>query len=210
MTDQPPPAPPVGDAHAPPPDRAFDEGGRPTKLTDERMKALVADIELGMPLDIACETNGICLRTFYYWLEKGRADDEAGLDTPHSRFLHTSKRARGLLVRKHLLRVDAASDLPAGEKDWRASLELLGRILPKHFAKRTAVEVTGKDGGPVESKVTDTRAERFAQIAATVGPDASLFLAEMKRWPGSVEEVEAWRSRRAQATAATSPPPEKP
>ncbi len=62
--------------------------GRPTKIVPERVNEICLALSNGLTRKRAAEINGIGRRTFYDWMERGLADQQAGLDTAFSHFAH--------------------------------------------------------------------------------------------------------------------------
>jgi len=123
--------------------------------TPEQRKAYIRAISLGMTRTIAAKAAGVHRGTPYDWIEK---DPE---------FEAEVERARGQFLERHFGVVTKA----AAEGEWRASVWLLSISEPECGKQR--VELTGKDGGPVQ---VDARAAVID--AARELADAALGLAE--------------------------------
>lgn len=61
-----------------------------------------------------------------------------------------------------------------GERNWQAWAWLLERTQPEDFRQRTATEVTGANGGPVEIAEVPTSAERAAELARILNSAGAL------------------------------------
>ena len=61
--------------------------GRPSLLTDQVAKPLVAALELGLTRRESATLAGISARSLGSWVQRGKADEEAGLDTAYTDFL---------------------------------------------------------------------------------------------------------------------------
>lgn len=115
---------------------------RPTKYTPETIKRLTEALAQGLPRRWACAAANISDQTLYDWLDAEKAGDETFLG-----LLATVKEAEERSVAAHLLNIKRHS-----LKSWTASAWLLERIHPEQFA-RQRLEVTGKDGGPIQHAV---------------------------------------------------------
>lgn len=132
--------------------------GRPTKLTPELIEKVASIVRVGNYLDTAARFCGIDKVSFYDWMKRGHTQ-KRGI---YRDFLNALEEARAAAdVRDHAIIAKAS------EKDWRASVEHMRLRNPSRYA-RTAVELGGKDGGPVEVSATVKTGllEMFAKLAA--------------------------------------------
>lgn len=114
------------------------EGGRPTLLSREVAYLLTLATYGGAPVKIAAEFAGVADRTVYDWMQKGRDDEEQGLETPFCSLRAALTRARARQ------RLDALSAWRAGFRtDWRAAAHYLAATEPQEFAPTKRVEMTG-------------------------------------------------------------------
>jgi hypothetical protein len=188
-------------------------GGRPTKLTDAITDQVAAHLRTGHYLEATAALVGVSKQTIYTWCKAGaRARDKAGrlnateqravkfldaVETAQAEALdrdllrHAAVARGGLEVRSVIERTDAQGNLVervtkvetlapnARALEWR-----MERRHPEQFGRRGVLEVTGKDGGPLELTTVE-RAERLAE-------DAALFLAgaaeQAKALPASTSE----------------------
>ena len=111
-------------------------GGRPSKRTPEIRDRLLSAIGKGLTYDLACAASGLCYDTFNEWR---KADAE---------FSEAVKRAEGAGAEQLLDTIRAAS-----AENWTAAAWILERRYP-HLYGRRVQEIHGRDGGPVEFKVT--------------------------------------------------------
>lgn len=142
--------------------------GRPSKLTEKTKTALLNAIKAGLTYDLACGAAGISFKTFRNWQEKG----EEGKSGEYVQFLQDLKEAEGQGSQRLITLINRS----ANEGQWAAAAWILERRYPENFARRPAqaVEVSGKNGGPIEQKVehTDNRerdeaySDLFSQIEA--------------------------------------------
>ena len=153
-------------------DRAISMG-RPTLCTPEQMERLCALLREGNTRECAAKLSGIQPRTFYQWMQKGRAGQE-----PYAQFAHGVKDAEGQAEAWHIanLKVHAANT-------WQVSCWWLERRRPEKYGKRDiSLEIT-------------KRAEREAQRAQI----AEIPLEELE---AMVVAEKARRAREAAAKAS--------
>lgn len=118
--------------------------GRPTECTPELTQKFAVALGKGMPRDLACDLLRIHRATFYDWMAKG-AD---GVH-PYADFADAIKEAEGQLVSDCL---DAIVEAGSGDNaQWQARAWLLERRHTAMFG-RSRVEVSGPDGGPVQTQ----------------------------------------------------------
>jgi hypothetical protein len=116
---------------------------RPTKLTAAVRDRLVAAIRAGNYAEAACLSAGISTSTYYRWLERGQLEP-AGI---YRELCEAVRQAEGeaevfavALIRRAM-----------NDGDWRAAITFLERRYPSRWRRRTSTELTGKDGGPIET-----------------------------------------------------------
>ena len=117
--------------------------GRPHMLTPELQAVIVAELEQGAPISMACDAAMISEGTYHRWRQEGQALGSG----PLHEFWEATTRARSKgrqalfgTVRK------AAVDDP------KCAMWLLERGHREHFARRT--EVTGPEGTPIPVQTT--------------------------------------------------------
>lgn len=123
--------------------------------TPEQRAAYLRAIALGMTRTMAAKAAGVHRGTPYDWLEKD-PEFASAADKAHAQFL---ERHFGVITKA------------AADGEWRASVWLLSINEPECGKQR--VEVTGKDGGPVQ---VDARATLLD--AARAMTDAELGLTD--------------------------------
>jgi hypothetical protein len=112
--------------------------GQPTKLNEQTTTAILNNLASGVGIEKAAAYAGIGARTVCEWVERGRADQEAGNDTGFSRFSQDVTRTRAQVQIQLAAQVRAqASD------DWRAAAWMLERLAPGEFGQHQVVEHTG-------------------------------------------------------------------
>lgn len=108
--------------------------------------AFVASIEKGHSDTSAAGGVGVHPSTIRDWKAQGRADLEAGLDTPLAAFVADCARANHARIDRHLAIVENS----ATEGDAQSSRWLLAAWDREHFGTASKVELTGANGGPVK------------------------------------------------------------
>jgi hypothetical protein len=133
---------------------------RPSKYTPERVERFLQAVKLGSTYRLAAAYAGISHETYATWLDT------------KPEFFAAVKEAEGAAVVGWLAKIEKA----ANEGNWQAAAWKLERRLPEDFGRkdRQSVELTGKDGGPVEVTSTGTLADRVAELAARYGSEGVL------------------------------------
>ena len=134
--------------------------GRPTDLTPELGNQICDYIARGVPKQQAAALAGIDETTLYDWINKGTGDEAKEC---YAVFAQSVKLAESRFVLLTIDRVEGETD----PKMWAKWMTLGERLQPGVFAKVDRVQLTGKDGGPVESVsgimgVSDAEIERLA------------------------------------------------
>jgi len=118
---------------------------RPSKLSEAVQDRIVSAIRAGNYAEIAARSAGIAPSTYYRWLERGERDEEG----PYAGFVAAVRLAEAEAeVHAVAIMRRAMTD------DWRAALSYLERRHPGRWRRRTSTELTGRDGGPIESTHT--------------------------------------------------------
>ena len=110
-------------------------GGRPPKLTDALVVEVLEYVRKGNYYETAAAAAGLSRKTLVNWLRRGKREG-AG---PYWEFLLAMRQAAGQAE---------ASDVSKTDPQWR-----LPRRWPKRWAERARLEVTGKDGKPIQHNV---------------------------------------------------------
>lgn len=139
--------------------------GRPTKRTPERRVAILNALRIGNTRRAAASFAEIDHATFYRWLD----EDATFRDSVEKAEADAEARFLGQIAK-------AASD-----GTWTAAAWWLERRRPDDYRRRDNMELTGRDGGPIESRdVTGTLSDadirtalREAERLATAGRAAS-------------------------------------
>lgn len=150
-------------------------GKRPRllRLTPALRQRILEMILQGVPLTTTAIANGIPKRTFFDWLEKGRADDAVD---PYRTFAEEVVAAQETWAARTVQTINAAA-----AKDWRAGMTLLERQRPLEWGDPnrggTVVNLT------VVEQERSQLADRMAAAAVRVlGSDPELlerFMAEL-------------------------------
>lgn len=139
--------------------------GRPSKLTPNIRKVILAALREGLTRKLACQLVGISGETFRKWVEKGK---EQAHGEYHAFVAEIEAQEAALVV--ELLKDIRAAVTAQGAPDWRAKAWIAERLHPDEYG-RTRVEHTGKDGGPIQESST---IEHSGSVAVHV--DASIDL----------------------------------
>lgn len=149
--------------------------GRPARiLSDDRALTIINAIRNGNTRATAAALAGVGKSTLFAWLDKGRPDDETG-EYPKDEFgklRRAVEQADAECEQDMVKTVKTAAFGYQDEEgiyrpgDWKAALEFLQRKNPGEWGKieRSKVELTGKDGGPVEVDVNDAKGRLLAGI----------------------------------------------
>lgn len=120
---------------------------RPSKLTPERQETICEELRSSANLTRAAAKAGIAKRTLTEWRTKG-AEESEGI---YADLLDATDKAIAEWEQVRVERIESAGKDP---KSWNANAWLLERnpLTRERWATRTHqhVELTGKDGDPVE------------------------------------------------------------
>lgn len=135
--------------------------GRKTKFTPETVERILQAIRWGLTDRLACAYAGIETSTFYRWQQEKKEFRDSITRTEAELAAATM-----LVVRNAALGNKEAGIAP----DWRAAAKLNEMRFPQDFGKH-AIEITGKDGGPVEyvdvTKLSDDELRKLAGESGT-------------------------------------------
>lgn len=163
--------------------------GRPSKLTEETIDRLLKAIKAGATVRNAAIYAGIGESTFHEWMAQAR--DES----PRPEFLEFAERieraraelqvnildsvmeaVKGGFVTKKVTRYDRNGEPETEEQyappDGRLGLDLLSRIWPADYARRSAMEVSGPEGGPIELATVQRVQALAGRVAAALASGA--------------------------------------
>lgn len=114
--------------------------GRPTDCTPENIAKVCAALRLGVSQECAATSAGLCDRTFYTWMEKGREGIE-----PYAQFLREVHAAENDAERELVELIKASAP-----DDWKAGAWLLERRHPRRWGRLDRSEVSGANGAPIQ------------------------------------------------------------
>lgn len=115
-------------------------GGAPLKLTPQRQSAICEGIRAGVRPEIAAECSGIGARTYYRWMQLGRAADAEAVYAGFAKAIELS------LAEWEARDVSLIGE--AAVKDWHAAAWRLERRLPRVYGKRERHEIANADQEP--------------------------------------------------------------
>ena|SRR3990167_5361174 len=108
-------------------------GGRPTKFNHERSDAILNAIAQYVPYRIAAEANGIGERTLYYWLTRGIADMNDGVDSDFSTFLQSLRKIEQEKIIGHI------QCIKNNQKGHKGSQWILEHVFWRYFSSNAAI-----------------------------------------------------------------------
>jgi len=114
-------------------------GGALLKLTAERQAAICDAIRAGVRPEVAAVYNGIGARSYYRWMQHGRAVDAEPI---YAEFVDAVERALAEWEARDVLLIGEAA-----KQDWHAAAWRLERRLPKVYGKRERHEIANADEG---------------------------------------------------------------
>ena len=129
-------------------DRRKESKGRRPMLNKTISKKIEQALRAGNYKQTAAKYAGISLGTFYGWMQRGRnfeQNDGPKEDAIYFEFLKMVEKAMADAEVE-----DVAIIKNASRKQWQAAAWMLERKFPDRWGRRDHVELTGKDGGPVE------------------------------------------------------------
>ncbi len=129
--------------------------GRKTKLNEEVIANISNWLKLGYYQEDAAVMSGISESTFYNWMKKANSLDidqkepENDNETLLLELLEAVKKSRAEAEGAHIRNIRRAAD----NGMWQASAWFLERSHPKKWGRRSALEVSGEDGKPIEFEI---------------------------------------------------------
>lgn len=141
--------------------------GRPTKLTPDLANTICGLVAQGNYLKAAAGAVAVDAGTVHRWVSKGAAPDA---DPLYRDFRDQLQKAKAM-AEARMVRVITTA---ANQGQWTAAAWWLERTNPEEWGKRDRLEVTGADGGPIETRqIADQRiatlAERLSNRVADSG-----------------------------------------
>jgi hypothetical protein len=129
--------------------------GRKTKLTVEVIGNIANWLKLGYYQEDAAVMAGIAESTFYKWMKEARALEEGEKEPENANdellmeLIEAVKKSRAESEGAHIRNIRRASD----NGIWQASAWFLERSHPKKWGRRSALELSGEDGKPIEFEI---------------------------------------------------------
>lgn len=122
------------------------ETGRPTKLTPDLQKKITDAVRAGNYIETAAAYAGISKVTLYDWMKRGNKNQNGIFRD----FLNAIEKA----MAESEVR-DVALIAKAAQENWQAAAWRLERKNYERWGRkdRLQAELTGKDGGPVQSEI---------------------------------------------------------
>jgi transposase len=114
-------------------------GGAPLRLTLERQAGICDAIRAGVRPEIAAVYNGVGARSYYRWMQLGRAADA---EPVYADFVEAVELALAEWEARDVLLIGEAA-----KQDWHAAAWRLERRLPKVYGKRERHEIANADDG---------------------------------------------------------------
>jgi hypothetical protein len=115
-------------------------GGATLKLTAERQSSICDAIRAGIRPEVAAVYSGVGARTYYRWMQIGRAADG---ELVYVEFVEAVELALAEWEARDVLLIGEAA-----KGDWHAAAWRLERRLPKVYGKRERHEIANADEGP--------------------------------------------------------------
>lgn len=131
--------------------------GQPTKFTPKTKEKILKAIRLGLSITKACNIAGIEYNTYRNWETKALYDKEPD----YVDFFQECERAKDEREAFHLNQIVQASR----DGTWQASAWFLERSLPQVYGRPNKVELTGKDGGPIQSQNMNLNVNASVEIS---------------------------------------------
>ena len=114
--------------------------GRKLSITPKITQIVKEALEDGQTIKTACQMSGICVSTFYQWMDKGEEGREEYVE-----FMETVKRAEPV-IKKVLL------DKIKNAEQWQAAAWILERRFSDEWGKTDRLEISGRDGEAIKVK----------------------------------------------------------
>jgi len=140
----------------------YSKPGQPTKFRPETRKKILNAIRLGLPIVKACNVSGIDYNTYRNWETRALERKEP----EYIEFFQECERAKDEREAMHLNNIVQA----ARDGTWQASAWFLERSLPQSYALKNRVELTGKDGEPIQTETNVNLIMNPVDILSLVSP----------------------------------------
>jgi hypothetical protein len=137
--------------------------GRRTLLTKKIQDKIVSALSAGNYKEHAARYAGISERTLYGWLKRGEQFEEKGEPASDEKYFLFMQAVENAIASSIV--EDVAIIRKAGNKHWQARAWMLERRAPKEWGRQERVEMTGKDGGPIEISAREKLDQKLASMS---------------------------------------------
>ena len=142
--------------------------GRPTILTETKMKAITDLLERGNTYTASARAVGINPTTLSKWVRRGKELSMLSRELDETErsfveFAHAVEKARATAEIRAVEKIRQA-----GDSSWQAAAWYLERANPQDWGLIRRTELTGANGGPIEVDVEAMNRKLEALIANTV------------------------------------------
>lgn len=168
---------------------------RPTLLSTERANQIAALIVAGNDQETAALASGVSKSAHYNWLARGRAERDRldsnpklkpkASEMPFLEYVEAIEKARAEAEARLVLRIAKAAEEP---KTWQAAAWLLERRDPKRWGRVSRTEISGPDGGAIQSEVVSTVSDAELAALADKIAGAGPVIPELPATPGVSDE----------------------
>lgn len=149
--------------------------GRPTKLTADIQQKIVSALTAGNYQETAAAYAGVARATFYNWLARGQAERDsiaAGgkpnkSEAAYAEFLDAVESARAQAEIRSVALIQKA----ANDGTWQAAAWYLERSHPQKWGRLNRTEISGPDGGPIETVDIDALDAKLVALFDRIDPD---------------------------------------
>jgi choline dehydrogenase-like flavoprotein len=134
-------------------------GRKKALLQPDLEQTLLDYIRIGTPVRVAVASAGVSERSFYSWVNRGRAERERlatvkgakqnASEVVFVQFLQSVERAKAEAITKKVAVIAKSGN----DGDWRAAAWWLERQMPEEFGKTDRVEIGGTNGEAIKIQV---------------------------------------------------------
>lgn len=149
--------------------------GRPTLFTPERCQAYLDALAVGTPRTIAAKAAGWThvhkdyMAKGYILAQEALVRDLTDYEQEFADFFTAVNRVEAMRIQRNLQVIISSAEV---DGEWKAAAWLCERTHPDEFARRTAVEVTGKAGAPL---TLDIKMDDLLDALSKLKPQDSRF-----------------------------------
>lgn len=124
---------------------------RPSKLNEQLINDMAAELEIGMPITSACDLLCITQPCHSNWMQQGEEDTANGIDSLYSSYFITIKKSRAKFEHDSLI------DIRSGRPGWQGAAWVLERTNQKYMPKQEFVAEEGKVQVVLGGKIKDIK-----------------------------------------------------